>query len=86
VSQPGEQELRDGGKFEFKNVLPGTYVARLIVFTFDGGKPAVQMLRLGQPIEVRNASVEDCCCNRRLEGRFGESSGSIRSRNSIGHS
>jgi protocatechuate 3,4-dioxygenase beta subunit len=58
VSQPGEQELRDGGKFEFKNVLPGTYVARLIVFTFDGGKPAVQMLRLGQPIEVRNASVE----------------------------
>jgi len=58
VSQPGEQELGEGGKFEFKNVLPGTYVARLIVFTFDGGKPAVQMLRLGQPIEVRNASVE----------------------------
>jgi protocatechuate 3,4-dioxygenase beta subunit len=58
VPQPGEQELREGGKFEFKNVLPGTYVARLIVFTFDGGKPAIQMLRLGQPIEVRNASVE----------------------------
>jgi len=57
-SQPGEQELREGGRFEFKNVLPGTYIASLILVTFDGGKPAMQMLRLGQPIEVRAASVE----------------------------
>jgi hypothetical protein len=57
-SQPGQQELGEGGRFEFKNVLPGTYVARLIIFTFDGGKPAAQMLRLGEPIEVRNASLE----------------------------
>jgi protocatechuate 3,4-dioxygenase beta subunit len=57
-SSPGPQELSEGGKFEFKNVLPGTYVARLIAVSFDGGKPAMQMLRLGEPIEVRNASVE----------------------------
>jgi hypothetical protein len=57
-NSPGPQELGEGGKFEFKNVLPGTYVARLIAVTFDGGKPAMQMLRLGEPIEVRNAPVE----------------------------
>jgi hypothetical protein len=52
------QELGEGGKFEFANVLPGTYIARLITATFDGGQPAMQMLRLGQPIEVSNAHVE----------------------------
>ena len=57
-SSPGPQELSEGGKFEFKNVLPGTYVARLIAVSFEGGRPAMHMLRLGEPIEVRNASVE----------------------------
>jgi len=57
-SSPGPQELGEGGKFEFKNVLPGTYMVRLIAVTFEGGTPAMQMLRLGGPIEVRNASVE----------------------------
>jgi hypothetical protein len=52
------QELGEGGKFEFTNVLPGTYIARLITATFDGGEPAMQMLRLGQPIEVSNSHVE----------------------------
>jgi hypothetical protein len=53
-----QEELGEGGRFEFKNVLPGSYVPRLIVVSFDGGKPAMQMLRLGQPIEVHDASVE----------------------------
>ena len=48
----------EDGKFEFQGVLPGSYVARLIVVTFEGGQPAMQMLRLGQPIEVSNAHVE----------------------------
>jgi len=57
-SQMIPQELSDGGRFEFTNVLPGSYVARLIIVTFDSGQPAMQMLRLGQPIEVSNAHVE----------------------------
>jgi len=57
-SQMAPQELGEGGKFEFTNVLPGSYVARLITVTFEGGQPAIQMLRLGQSIEVDNAHVE----------------------------
>jgi len=56
--QVAPQELGEGGRFEFANVLPGSYVARLIMVTFEGGQPAIRMLRLGQPIEVSNAHVE----------------------------
>ena len=56
--QTAEQELGEGGKFEFTNVLPGSYLAALLTVTFEGGQPAIQMLRLGQPIEVSNANVE----------------------------
>jgi len=56
--QGAPQELGEGGRFEFANVLPGSYVARLIMVTFEGGQPAIRMLRLGQPIEVGNAHVE----------------------------
>ena len=52
------QELGEGGRFEFANVLPGSYVAMLVMVTFEGGQPAIRMLRLGQPIEVSNAHVE----------------------------
>src|SRR5207248_2166992 len=51
-SQISPQELGEGGRFEFTNVLPGSYVARLIIVTFEGGQPAIQMLRLGNAIEV----------------------------------
>jgi hypothetical protein len=57
-SQTAEQALGEGGKFEFTNVLPGSYQATLLTVTFEGGQPAMQMLRLGQPIEVINANVE----------------------------
>ena len=57
-SQMIPAELGEGGKFEFTGVLPGSYVARLIVVTVESGRPALQMLRLGQPIEVSNAHVE----------------------------
>jgi len=52
------QELGEGGRFEFANVLPGSYVASMIIVTFEGGQPAMQMLRLGQSIEVSNTHVE----------------------------
>ena len=56
-SQMAPQELGEGGRFEFTNILPGSYVARLILVTFESGQPAMQMLRLGQSIEVSNADV-----------------------------
>ena len=52
------QELGESGRFEFTNVLPGSYVARLIMVTFEGGQPAMQMLGLGPSVEVSNAHVE----------------------------
>jgi carboxypeptidase family protein len=58
VSEIDPQELGEGGRFEFRNVLPGSYLARLIIVTFESGRPSTQMLRLGQPIEVSNADVE----------------------------
>ena len=57
-SQVEMQQLGEGGKFEFTGVLPGSYVPKLIIVTFEGGQPAMQMLRMGQHIEVSNAHVE----------------------------
>jgi len=57
-SQLSPQQLGEGGRFEFTDVLPGTYLPTLLVVTFEGGQPAMQMLRLGQPIEVSNAHLE----------------------------
>jgi hypothetical protein len=57
-SNMAPQELGEGGKFEFINVLPGSYVASLMIVTFEGGRPDMRMLRLGPPIEVTNSHVE----------------------------
>jgi protocatechuate 3,4-dioxygenase beta subunit len=53
------QQLREGGRFEFQNVLPGTYTAQLLVVTdFSGGQPAMKMMPVVEPIEVSTANVE----------------------------
>jgi protocatechuate 3,4-dioxygenase beta subunit len=54
------EELREGNRFEFENVLPGTYVARLLVVkgTLSGEQPEMQMVRLNPSIEVVKADVE----------------------------
>jgi protocatechuate 3,4-dioxygenase beta subunit len=57
-TQLAPQELGEGGRFEFLNVLPGSYGAALIIVTFEGGQPAMQMLRLGPSIEVSGGHVE----------------------------
>lgn len=53
-----QQQLGEGGSFEFTKVLPGSYLSRLIFVTLEGGQPRMQMFRMGQPIEVSNAHVE----------------------------
>jgi protocatechuate 3,4-dioxygenase beta subunit len=53
-----QEGFDEGGRFEFMHVLPGSYVPMLIVYTIDDGQQAMQMLRLGQPIEVSNAPVD----------------------------
>lgn len=53
------QQLAEGGKFEFQNVLPGSYTATLLVVTgFSEGKPAMKMIRMAEPIEVSAANVD----------------------------
>ena len=59
-SVQSQQELGEGGKFEFQNVLPGSYTVTLLVVTglFSGGQPGSEMMRVGEPIEVDKANVD----------------------------
>jgi hypothetical protein len=53
-------EVGDGGSFEFRKVLPGSYTVRLDVFTgfLSDGRPGVQEMRVTQPIEVSDRDIE----------------------------
>ena len=53
------EELRQGNRFEYQNVLPGSYVAVMLVVKgiFNGGQPDMQMVRLTPSIEVDNSDV-----------------------------
>jgi protocatechuate 3,4-dioxygenase beta subunit len=57
--QPEEQNLGEGGKFEFPNVLPGTYRAQVIVFSgfLNGQTPSMKMQTISTPIEVIGSDV-----------------------------
>jgi protocatechuate 3,4-dioxygenase beta subunit len=52
--------LREGNRFELENVLPGTYVATLVVAKGleSGGQPEMQMVRLNPSIEVNKTDLE----------------------------
>ncbi len=54
------QQLGEGGSFEFQNVLPGSYTATLMVVTglSSEGQPSVKMMRVVEPIEVSTANVD----------------------------
>jgi len=61
------QQLGEGGRFEFQNVLPGSYTATLLVVTGlpSGGQPSVKMMPVSvkrmpvvEPIEVSTANVD----------------------------
>jgi protocatechuate 3,4-dioxygenase beta subunit len=54
------QQLGEGGSFEFQNVLPGSYTATLTVVTglSSEGQPSVKMMRVVEPIEVSTANVD----------------------------
>lgn len=57
--QREEQNLGEGGKFEFPNVLPGTYRAQVIVFSgfFNGETPPIKIQTISTPIEVNGSDV-----------------------------
>ena len=53
------KQLGEGGRFEFQNVLPGSYAATLLVVAgFSEGQPAMKMMRMVAPIEVSTANVD----------------------------
>jgi hypothetical protein len=66
-------ELQNG-KFQFPDVVPGTYTPLLITATFADGQPHMQMSHLGQPIQVINSDIEDLHLQPepggQLRGRF----------------
>jgi len=53
------QNLGEDGKFEFPNVLPGTYRAHLIVFSdfFNEQMPSLKMQTISRPIQVNGSDV-----------------------------
>jgi hypothetical protein len=62
VSSTGQTEsqgLGDGGKFEFANILPGTYEAQIVDMEYisDGKPPESHTQMIGSPIVVSNADV-----------------------------
>jgi hypothetical protein len=59
-SMQSQQQLGEGGKFEFQNILPGSYTVSLLVVSgfFSGAQPSMEMMRLVEPIEVTNANVD----------------------------
>ena len=59
--QGGEQiqQLGEGGKFEFQNVLPGSYTVSLMVVSgLAAGQPHMERIRVATPIEVTKANVD----------------------------
>lgn len=54
------QQLGEGGSFEFQNILPGSYTATLMVVTglSSEGQPSVKMMRVVEPIEVSTANLD----------------------------
>ena len=64
------QQLGEGGKFEFQNVLPGSYTASLLVVTGlpSGGQPGMKMMRVVEPIEVSTTNVDSLQLQPNLGG------------------
>ena len=59
TGQTEAQSLGEGGKFEFLNVLPGTYVAQIVDMSGagDGRAPETHTQMIGSPIVVSEADV-----------------------------
>lgn len=62
VSNSGQteaQQLQDGGRFEFLNIMPGTYVAQIVDMgsASDGQAPPARTQIIGAPIVVGNSDV-----------------------------
>jgi len=53
------QQLGEGGKFEFQNVLPGSCsVTLMVVSGLAAGQPHMERMRVAMPIEVTKANVD----------------------------
>lgn len=54
-----DQQQGEGGKFEFQNVLPGSYsVSLMVVSGLAAGQPHMERMRVATPIEVTKANVD----------------------------
>jgi hypothetical protein len=54
-----QQRFARDGKFEFTNVLPGTYQAQVMIFSISGMSPSVKMQKIRAPIEVNGSDIDD---------------------------
>jgi len=54
-----EQQLQPGGKFEFSNLLPGSYRVRIIVASLGNGRPSMRVLGVNRSIEITSEDIRD---------------------------
>jgi uncharacterized protein (DUF2141 family) len=60
VDAEQHQELQPGGKFEFANLLPGSYRVRIIVVSLGNGQPlSVRVVGVNRNIEVSSEDIRD---------------------------
>jgi hypothetical protein len=54
------EQLKEDNRFEYQNLLPGTYLAMMMVVkgVLTEGRPEIQMVRLSPQIEVDKTDVE----------------------------
>jgi len=54
------QHLQPGGKFEFVNLLPGSYRVRIVLFTLGNGRtPNARFVGVNRNVEVTNEDIRD---------------------------
>jgi hypothetical protein len=60
VGMDNPQQLKGDNRFEYQNILPGTYTAMMIVVkgALSEGRPEIQMVQLSPQIEVDKTDVE----------------------------
>jgi len=54
------EQLQPGGKFEFANLLPGSYRVRIIIIGLDNGQsPSMRVVGVNRNIEVTSEDIRD---------------------------
>ncbi len=66
--QPQQQSLKEGGKFDFPSMPPGTYIAQVFEQPTEGSTGEQRMLRVPTPIVVSGSDLTDLVLQPLVDG------------------